>query len=1155
MEEGGRMSPLDGRPTLDELARYITVGVKWNLLGVQLKLDDRLLDVIDHDKHSTEDKLCAMFQAWLHEKPEATRRDVIEALKIIKDLDIAEKYEKTWKAEKSVDPPKNIEKSLERCRSQIEKPAENEQDWTKKFYYLKEMFDRHVLPPIMELIRVDDAKRRFRKTLHNNFGCNEEFLKVHRSDLDKIEKVEDFVRFLIDLNFLSYLNFQHLKELAGDDCAAYFSDYEKIYCNVFSEVSLPHIASVFRNNPGLVPGGIFGFPTLKFELKQPKSYPSLQDWITSLHPRLPSHIANIQAGDDGSVTITYTMYPPHNFSFVLSILEESDFVKFLVSNEVTPHLKLCKNEGALNLPLTDHDDGDDSNIKNSTQDSKDTKSPPDSAPLPNQILCPLGIQQFDCPVGPVVQHEGKMSTTKDLIAKLKNPNNKIKVQPALLSFNGLPKSGKTTAVTRFLDYVVESSLDPISKKINRPEEHVGIAAYDLIAVSSAHGNDYKVTEAAQESSFAFGVLSLFQSMEAKERVPLIDTSPIPVKSFDNFELDDHFRYMYSFLQSQNSIPKSAEHSFLQFVPEGIALVNIWDLASSNTVHHLLSALEGYLFNSYLWLFVDLENDLGRLDENFEIPKTGRDGAIFLKQRPRLHYLLRSCWSTRDNHKQRKRVCTMFANHKKTGPGEARDKVSMLKEKVQPIANHIGVSELLEDRIEGINLEQDHKRLHDKFQLILKDEIPFDEIPLSWLFLRSLFYRFKKMFVSKDELMEMAKECGMDECSVDDFCKFFTSFGSIIDLSLVDPDYQHVIVKPVTFLESLDKFFAQQNGAACQDYPTMEYGIVPEKACRKSFKDDWPIFMDALVCLNLATPVTTRFLEMPPNVLLDRKGNYYYIPLCCTGPLIDEPDPFSVHLLTNINTPHFFKQVSFAKQLLDTLPEPVLVPCKSMNQTIIKNLSTDTIITISSHVPAIKLKVDKPNEEVCAFIIQATEKIAKESRIPVKYKFVQFCSKSPVTKVESLPSASYHRLPKIMCKKCRKDPRFDKLLKAWTEALLANEIPDKFKATGEVKIDELSEIAERIRTISPATDNISDIAQVFGVEISTEEDPIGDILMKWNVEKKNAGDFEPRRALAQLIYPTLGEVMAGKAPDEKKAGIRQKYETLAKEIDVYYQFVP
>uniref|UniRef100_A0A1X7T4F9 Death domain-containing protein n=1 Tax=Amphimedon queenslandica TaxID=400682 RepID=A0A1X7T4F9_AMPQE len=526
-------------------------------------------------------------------------------------------------------------------------------------------------------------------------------------------------------------------------------------------------------------------------------------------------------------------------------------------------------------------------------------------------------------------------------------------------------------------------------------------------------------------------------MDNEERVPLLDAKALRMKCFKNFHLNDHFHHMVRFLQEL--IPKGSEHngelvnSFLHCVPERIALVNIWDMASSNTVHHLLSALEGYLFRSHLWLFVDLDEDLEKLDENFEIPKNGRDGAILLKQRPRLHYLLRSCWSTRDNNdkeRQREDVCTMFAKHRKTDQGEAQSKVKVLKEKVQPVASHIGVAGLLDERIEIINLDTQHKRLNEKFQRILLDGTKSDSIPLSWLFLRSLFYRFPKTFVSKHDLMEMAKECDMDECSVKDFCKFFTSFGSIIDLSLVDPRYQHVIVKPITFLQSLDSFFSQQN----QLYPSMDYGIVPEKACRDSFKDDWPIFMDALECLNLATPVTSGFLEMPPDVPPDRKGNYYYIPLCCTGPLIDEPDPYSVHLLTSISSPHFFKQVSFVEQLLETLPEPVLVPCKNVNQTIIRNSSTNTTITISSHVPAIKLKVDKPNEEICALIIKATEKIADESHVPVKYKFVQFCVQNPITKVESLPSASYHHLPESRCKKCRKDPKFEKLLKVWTEAL-------------------------------------------------------------------------------------------------------------------------
>lgn len=250
---------------------------------------------------------------------------------------------------------------------------------------------------------------------------------------------------------------------------------------------------------------------------------------------------------------------------------------------------------------------------------------------------------------------GLLFTTDDLKAKLTDPDITINVQTALLSFSGLPKSGKTTAVTLFLEhYVTESSLESISSKHNRPEEHVGIAHYDLIAVSSLPGEEYKVVEAAQESSFAFGVLSIFKSIvDDEKRVPLLDAKAMPMKCFNNFHLNDHFHHVVRFLQK--SISKGSEHSndggelvnsFLHCVPESIALVNIWDMASSNTVHHLLSALEGYLFRSHLWLFVDLDDDLEKLDENFEIPKNGQDGAILLKQRPRLHYLLHSCWSTR-----------------------------------------------------------------------------------------------------------------------------------------------------------------------------------------------------------------------------------------------------------------------------------------------------------------------------------------------------------------------------------------------------------------------------------------------------------------------------------------------------------------------------
>lgn len=107
------------------------------------------------------------------------------------------------------------------------------------------------------------------------------------------------------------------------------------------------------------------------------------------------------------------------------------------------------------------------------------------------------------------------------------------------------------------------------------------------------------------------------------------------------------------------------------------------------------------------------------------------------------------------------------------------------------------------------------------------------------------------------------------------------------------------------------------------------------------------------------------------------------------------------------------------------------------------------------------------------------------------------------------------------------------------------------------LTELSDIAERIKDMSNA-DDIHDIAKVLNVdnfEDLAENDPIGKILKRWS-EKKNGGDFEPRRALAQKIYPELGEAIAKKATDEKtKMTIKRKYEKLAKDIDIYYRYAP
>lgn len=643
---------------------------------------------------------------------------------------------------------------------------------------------------------------------------------------------------------------------------------------------------------------------------------------------------------------------------------------------------------------------------------------------------------INCGIGLPLSHE----IIKTILTDSKM---KVKVQPMLLSFSG---NGKTKAVEAFMNHYVKeirgSNCLAVTEKCV-PHGSIGdIAHYDLITLPL---DDYKVFQAAEESSIAFGILSAFKNMiEFEKKVPILDhgAPPQTERFFEHVELNDHFMNTCRFINRQESIPESPEltENYARALqspvfPESLGLVNIWDLASSNVVHHLLSALQGHLYNSYMWLFLDLDKDLDVIDEHYEMP--AKDGTILIKTRPLLHFLLRLCWITEFNvnGKERNDVCTIFAAHERTSPGAAYDDILLLRNKARPVARHIGVSTLLDDKIQGINIETNHKRLYDKFQSIITDEIKFVEVPINWIFLRSLFYHCCKTFIPKRELKKLASQCNIDENDLDEFCKFYTSFASIVDLSLINSECQHVIVNPVTFLKSLDELF-KHGEKFHQKYPTMSYGIVPESALREKFGDDqWMAVVDVLACLNLATRVPGH-IEIPGfDVAINHNEMQCYIPLCCTGQLQVVPDPNSVHLITNIDTPHFFKNVSFVKELTKLLPEHILFPTQSLNEIAIKDLSTNTTITITSHVPVIKIHIDKPSEKICSLIVQATNRIASESPVTVKYKFVQYCTKSIIPNVESLPSAFYHVLPiATFCKDCRGVQEVNTLVTEWEKAL-------------------------------------------------------------------------------------------------------------------------
>ena len=588
----------------------------------------------------------------------------------------------------------------------------------------------------------------------------------------------------------------------------------------------------------------------------------------------------------------------------------------------------------------------------------------------------------------------------------------------------------------------------MTNKDERKAKADGISYYEVVAAGIHPSREFTVTEVTKETSCAFGVLSAFSYLAEHETIiSLLDS--IEEQCFEDLELNGHLQSVLKFLSDRNAALNQPESSnsfdkkLIETIPDGIALINIWDVAVNKTVYYFLTALQGHLYNSHMWLFLDLERDLQKLDEPPELPtgEASKDGATLMKWRPRLNYLLHSCRMSEKINGKRRRVCTLFAKHSGTFNGDLQEKVEELEVKVQQAAKDIGVSSLLQEKIEVTNLVSDSgnndysRRLYHKFQQIICDT-PYKDIPLSWVFLRSLFYRSLRIFISKQELSRKAKQCGIDEKSLTEFCKFYTSFGSIFDLSLVSSEYQYIIVKPMGFLSHLDTFL---NPKDYMLHPTLNYGLISQKACKIAYGENWSAFMEALVCIDLAVKVPGACLEEIPDHTVDHGEIYYYIPLSRTVAPLEEDNnnDNSIYLMTSIDSPQYpyaFRQVIFSKALI-SLSGAKLVPCNRVNETMFKDESTDTTITIATYSSAIKLHLDKPNSAICTRIIEAygATKVCKVGK--TKFQFVKICAKTATFNTKNIPHCHHHiLLPDDTLDTCIICDRDNDVIKTWNTAL-------------------------------------------------------------------------------------------------------------------------
>ena len=262
----------------------------------------------------------------------------------------------------------------------------------------------------------------------------------------------------------------------------------------------------------------------------------------------------------------------------------------------------------------------------------------------------------------------------------------------MLSFSGLPQSGMSAAIECLrTNYVEKNVFKKVTKESEIPEAE-GIIFYEMVAANFNIVRNPIVNEFTAESSFAPVILSAFKEGFLTEgkitTVPLFDEPSKALLSniseFKQPDLDEHLCFIYQYLSQQDFVATDSQQSdeemkkaqfLLKSLPEGIAIVNVWDVTISESLHHFLAALQGHLYNHHMWLFLDLERDLDNLDKP---PGIVENSTVLMdrRPRPRLHYLLRSCKLSEDKKKERRRVCTIFAMHKAEST-EANEKIKII----------------------------------------------------------------------------------------------------------------------------------------------------------------------------------------------------------------------------------------------------------------------------------------------------------------------------------------------------------------------------------------------------------------------------------------------------------------------------------------------